>query len=49
MARGGKSVFTVKAETPSPRRKLSPPPKVHRDRKSNYHRRKVGATDGADQ
>lgn len=45
MARGGKTVFTVKAESPSPRRKLPPPPKVHRDKKSDYRRRKVKVTD----
>ena len=45
MARGGKTVFTVKTEAPRPRRKLPPPPKIHRDKKSDYQRRKVRAGD----
>jgi hypothetical protein len=45
MARGGKTIFTVAAEAPSPRRKLPSPPKAHRDKKSDYRRRKVKMMD----
>ncbi len=48
MARGGKTVFTVKAEAPPPRRKLPPPPKIHRDKKSDYrrHKARLGEVEG---
>jgi len=45
MARGGKTVFIVKTEAPRPRRKLPPPPKIHRDKKSEYQRRKARVED----
>jgi hypothetical protein len=48
MARGGKTVITVKTEAPRPRRKLPPPPKIHRDKKGDYQRRQVRSGDGGE-
>jgi hypothetical protein len=45
VARGGKTVFTVKTEALRPRRKLSPPLNIRRYKKGDFQRRNVRVRD----